>query len=103
MGESDFFDPERPPFSLRCGRQHHRAASPSHFRNSIAAGSILLPVCGPKLSFRAAAHASRTSRAAPARPPALKKNTSARRRPQSTMNTLYIACLVAQVAAVPVR
>jgi hypothetical protein len=33
----------------------------------------------------------------------LKKNTSAPRRPQSTMHILYIACLVAQVAAVPVR
>eukprot|EP01046_Picozoa_sp_COSAG06_P061937 COSAG06_NODE_13774_length_1220_cov_32.807315_2_plen_184_part_00 len=28
--------------SSRCGRHHHRAA-PSHFRNSIAAGSVLLP------------------------------------------------------------
>ena len=45
------------------------------------------------------------------RPPALKKNTSAPPRPQSTMKTLYNACiaciagacLVAQVAAVPVR
>ena len=44
-----------------------------------------------------------TSRAAAPAPPALKKNASAPRRPQSTMNTLYIACLVAQVAAVPVR